>query len=121
MNYFETILLDISTSELLGVEPNEESKECINIYKKVFQYLRDGIVTKIVLHNTTIFEYLYNRDTNNISFYIYPNISSQSKYSNIFKSENIMTYIEHRFSDLDLLISLRNYVLNYDKIKFIYL
>ncbi len=85
MNYFETILLDISTSELLGVEPNEESKECIKIYKKVFQYLRDGIDTKIVAHNQTIIEYLYTRETNHISIYINSYINDTSKYSNIFK------------------------------------
>lgn len=32
-----------------------------------------------------------------------------------------MTYIDHRFSELNLVISKRNYVLNYDKTKFIYL
>lgn len=115
MNYFETILLDISTSELLGVAPKAESKEAITIYNKIFQYLRDDVCVNVCKNNDTVLQYIYMKDTRTISFHIYTNTLEA------FKLVNIMSYLNHRFAELDLIIVMINYTLNTHKMKFIYL
>lgn len=115
MDYFETILLDISTSELLGVAPKAESKEAITIYNKIFQYLRDDVCVNVCKNNDTFIQYHYTKDTRTISFHIHYHTLEA------FKLDNIMSYLHHRFAELDLIIVLRNYTLNTHKMKFIYL
>ena len=115
MNYFETILLDISTSNLLGVAPKAESKEAIMIYNKIFQYLRDDVCVNVCKNNDTVLQYLYTKDTRTISFHI-PFHASEA-----FKLDNIMSYLHHRFAELDLIIVLRNYTFHHIKTKFIFL